>query len=335
MPKKAARRSIANKIKITYCDKCENEIKEETDDYIQCDKCGKSFHSLCSNLSRREFERLLKNENEIFKCNFCKEEGGEIRNELNAIKTELKKLEKLEKLDQLTESIMFMSAKFDEMFKEVAENKKKLNEIERENKKLKSELKSLKSSIKTLNDYRIRNDCIISGLKVANNLSALDAVENLSKNAGVSFQKSAVEDAYFLKNKNQNNDRKTVVVKFSSKAHKAEFMSSKAKLKEDEKTKNVFVNNFNSKETMNLFYHAKSLKTIGYQFVFIKNGRVYCKKSEASKQQLIYNEDDVDKILLNATTSKHRGRRSMGQSRQAEYEDPSEGDDEDGAPHIL
>ena len=64
----------------------------------------------------------------------------------------------------------------------------------------------------------------------------MDAVENLSKNAGVLFPISAVEDAYFLKNKNQNNNKKeTVVVKFSSKAHKTEFMSSKAKLKDDEK----------------------------------------------------------------------------------------------------
>ncbi|KAI8128521.1 hypothetical protein CVS40_1844 [Lucilia cuprina] len=125
MPKKTARRSIANK-QIMYCDECENEIKEETDDYIQCDKCAKNFHAQCSTLSRREFDRLLKNENEPFNCHFCKERGGEIRQELNTIKRELKKLDKLEKLDQLTESINFMSAKFDELFTDVAENKKNL-----------------------------------------------------------------------------------------------------------------------------------------------------------------------------------------------------------------
>lgn len=133
MPKKPIRRSIANKNNL-YCNQCENEIKEETDDYIQCDKCMKNFHSQCSSLSRREFERLLNNENELFKCQFCREGGGEIKEELNTIKKELKKLEKLEKLDQLTESIQFMLAKFDEVFKDVAENKKKINEIEKEKK---------------------------------------------------------------------------------------------------------------------------------------------------------------------------------------------------------
>lgn len=105
MPKKQVRRSIANKIKYILCDQCECEIKEESDDFIQCDKCGKNFHSHCSSLSRGEFERLLRNENELFNCHLCADGGGEIKSELNLIKTELKKLKKLEKLDQLTESI--------------------------------------------------------------------------------------------------------------------------------------------------------------------------------------------------------------------------------------
>ena len=45
------------------------------------------------------------------------------------------------------------------------------------------------------------------------------------KKAGISFQNRAVEDAYLKKIiKNRNNDKKTVVAKFSSKAHKAELI---------------------------------------------------------------------------------------------------------------
>ncbi|KAI8128520.1 hypothetical protein CVS40_1843, partial [Lucilia cuprina] len=189
-------------------------------------------------------------------------------------------------------------------------------------------IKTLKSSVKILNEHRIKNDCIISGLKVEESTSAVEAVKNISKEVGVLFQDNDVEDAYFLKNKSKNNDKKTVVVKFASKIHKEKLMSMKSKLKENDETKKVYVNNFNSKETMNLFFYAKALKSIGYQFIFIRNGRVFCKKTEMSKQQLIHDVDDVDAILLNATTNKHWGRRSMVISRPVEVEDSSDGEDD-------
>lgn len=333
MSNKGGRRSIAkNKKNILICDQCEYEIKEESDDFIECDKCEKSFHSQCSGLSKKEFERLLKNKNEIFTCQHCKQGDKEIRKELCTIKTELKKLEKLEKLDQLAESINFMSAKFDEVLKDVAENKKKITAIEKENKKLKVEIQSLKSSVKILSDFRVKNDCIISGLKVKEDVNAIDAVIELSKDIGVELDSNAVEDAYFLRNKRKSDEKeKTIVVKFVSKAIKEKLMSSKSKLKEKES--NVYINDFLSKETLNLWNHAKSLKSIGYQYVYARNGRVFCKKNGISKQQLIRCEDDVDKMLLDATTSKHWPRRSMINSRDVD-DNVSSDEGEDGDSYV-
>lgn len=272
----------------------------------------------------------MKNESELYSCHFCCEEGdGEIKKELSTIKTELRKLEKLEKLDQLTESINFMSAKFDEVFKDVAENKKKITAIEKENKKLKSEVMTLKQSVKILHDERVKNDCIISGLKAESNDNALDAVLSLSKSVGVELEKSAVEVAYFIGNKRRENANKTLVVKFAAKTHKEKLMGSKAKLKANEDTKNIFVNDYLSKDTLSLLYHAKSLKSIGFQYVYARDGKVFCKKSEISRQILIKSEDDVDQMLLDATTNKHFNRRSMVCNR--DVEDVHSGDDDDVA----
>lgn len=334
MSKTTGRRSMANK-KIINCVICEFEIKEESDNFIECDKCGKNFHSQCTKLSKREFERLLKNEKELFICHLCKEGGGDIRKELNTIKTELKKLEKLEKLDQLTDSINFMSAKFDEVFKDVAENKKKISEIQKENKKLKTEVQTLKNSMKVLNDYRVKNDCVISNLKVDDKVNAMEAVVKLSKDVGVDFQPNAFDAAYFLKTKKQSEDgKRTVVVKFSSKMHKDQLMSSKPKLKENENTKEVYVHDFHSKETLSLLYYAKSLKSIGFQHIYARNGRVYCKKSDLGKQQLIRCEDDVDQMLLDATTNKHYKRRSMINNRELDEVNTSDDEGEDGAAYV-
>lgn len=83
---------------------------------------------------------------------------------------------------------------------------------------------------------------------------------------------------------------------------------------------------------MNLFYYAKSLKTIGYQHIYVRNGRVYCRKSDIAKQQLIRDEDDVDNMLLEATSSKHWKRRSMVNSRGVDANSSDDGDD--GAAYV-
>ena len=119
----------------------------------------------------------------------CKDGYKEIRNELTAIKIEL---QKLEMLDQLTESINFMSAKFDQVFKDVAENKKKIVEIQKDNKELKILIQTVKGALKELNDFKVKNDCIINYIKVSNKVCAIDAV------VGVVFE--LFQDAYFPKN---------------------------------------------------------------------------------------------------------------------------------------
>lgn len=330
MSKKQARRSVGNK-KIT-CFKCEKVLKEEYDDFIQCDKCGKNFHSLCSGLTRREFDRLVDNESEQFSCHYCSDENEDLKQQLKNINSELKKLEKLDKLEQLAESINFMSAKFDEVIKDVEQNKKKIHVIEKENKKLRNEVETLKSAVTVLNNNRVKNDCIISGLKVESGAKAVEAVMNLSKNVGVDLDVNSVEDAYFIKSKQQN-DKQSVVVKFASKQQKDKLMGAKPKLKATESLKMVYINDFHSKETLNLLYHARSLKSIGYRYVYANNGRVFCKKSDISKQILIRCGEDVDNLLLNATTNKHWPRRSMVQNRECNEEVDLD-DDEDGACYV-
>ena len=59
-------------------------------------------------------------------------------------------------------------------------------------------------------------------------------------------------------------------------------MSSNSKLKETERTNSVYANDFHSREAMNLFHYAKSLKSIGYQLIYIRSERVHCKKSDGA-----------------------------------------------------
>lgn len=326
MAGKNHRKSNTNKI---TCEQCKMQIKEKEEDFIDCDKCAKKFHSQCTSLDKRQFQFLLDNEREMFVCHLCEGGEGGLKNELTAIKT---KLNKLDQLTEIQEAIQFMSKQYDEILKGVAENKKRLTEVEKENKCLKKEIMNLKSSVKLLNDVRVKNDCVVNGLEVTEGATAVDSVIELSKSVGVNIDPQNIDEAYFIRSKkssnrnnNVNDGKKNIVVKFSSKAVKDKLMAAKPKLKENENTNNVYVNDFLSRETLNLLNYSRSLKEVGYQIVYARNGKVFYKKSAISRAQVINSEEDVDKLLLNAATKKPL-RRSMAHNPSADTSDDDDGE---------
>lgn len=298
------------KTKKLICAQCKLEINEQTEDNIACDKCKKSFHAQCSKLDKRQFELLVEDESVEYKCHMC--EGGEngtIKEELTFIKT---KLNQLDQLSSIHDSITFLSKQYDDILKTMVDNRKKLDEVKKENLHLKEEIKHLKTSVKNLNDEKVKNHCIIMGLKPMENLSAADAVVNLSKDIGVDIEADKIEDAYFLKNRSKTAKNTNVIVKFNTKSTKDKLMAAKSKLKNEESSENkVFINDLLSKETLALLNHAKVLKTVGYKFVYPNHGRIFVKRSEISRPRILRSEDDVDGLLLEATTNKKRMSRSF------------------------
>lgn len=298
-----SRKSVNNKKII--CVQCRMEVKEETEDSIECDKCCKVLHVMCAKLDKRRYEQLLKDANEVFVCHICNGNDESYTMELKRIDA------KLCKLDHLTEAMNFMSSKFDEMMKGVSENKKKINNIEKENLKLKNEIKTLKESVKFLNDNRVKNDCVVIGVNVKEGASAAETIIDVSKSIGVELKKENIEEAYFLKkHSNAASAKQNLVVKFNTKSAKENLMQSKIKFKDYENTKSVYVNDFLSKESLELFNYAKTLKSVGYHSVYSNGGKIYARKSQINKPRIIRSAEDVDNILYEASTNKAHKRRS-------------------------
>lgn len=157
-----------------------------------------------------------------------------------------------------------------------------------------------------MNNKGVKNDCIIGGIDVGEKENAIDW----------SMSQVLLMMIIFSKHRKNLILKKKTVVKFSTKSHKDK-LNSKPKLKETECTNNVYVNDVHSRETLNIFHYAKSLKFVGYQFIYIRNERAYCKKRNRTKPKLLNNED-VDKILLQAITSKQCKRRSLVNTREME-----------------
>lgn len=290
------RKSLNSKNKI-ICIQCKTQVLE-SEEALQCDNCLKTLHFICNKLDKKQYDRLVKNPSLEYKCHFCEpaESMSVCASDLTEIKT------KLNQLDEIRETMHFMSSQYDSILKGVAKNQKEIKTLKKENGTLREEVKNLKSTVKFLNDVRVQNDCIINGVKADDTDKAMDVVLKLAEKTGADICEDDVDDVYFINRhnnhyKNKGSDLKSVVVKFANKKSKRVFMQEKSKLKQNEDLKNVFINDFLSKESMELFNYAKSLKQVGFSFVYTRGGNVFVKKDSNSKQICLKSLDGVDKLL--------------------------------------
>ncbi|XP_061402777.1 uncharacterized protein LOC133338626 [Musca vetustissima] len=227
----------------------------------------------------------------------------------------------------------FMSSQYDDILKGVKKNTKTIKCLKKENATLKEDVKKLQSTVTFLNEVRLQNDCVINGITVDDKTKPIDVVIAVANTIGAKIVEDDVEDAYFLKKKNQASP-KTVVVKFVNNKTKLKFMQEKKKLREQLETKSVYINDFVSKDTMEVFHHAKSLKAVGYKFIYTHGGKVFAKKDEKSKQIRLKSMGDVDD-LLKQVVSKGKHERKLievelsDDDEEEEDSDDEENDDED------
>ncbi|KAI8119868.1 hypothetical protein CVS40_8785 [Lucilia cuprina] len=309
------RKSINNQKKIISCLQCETPVLE-SDEAIECDLCKKTLHLLCTKLNKVEIEEVMNDDSLDFKCQFC-----EPTNDGNAeFKTILKEMK------EMKETIKFMSSQYDDILRGVKKNTQNIKSLQKENKNLK-DVKKLKSSIAFLNDIRVKNNCIINGIKTEGKSNAVDIVLDIAKKSGAEISEDKIEDAYFIGRKNDK-DKSSVVVKFLDHKSKMAFIKEKRKLREMEEMKNVFVNDFLSKESLEVLKHAKSLKTVGFKYIYTIAGKVFVKQMDGSRQIRVRSMDDVDGLLMKfaAGTSK----RTYG--RSGVYDNIDDEDDDDDKP---
>lgn len=320
------RHSIKNKI---ICGQCNLQILE-SDDSIQCDCCEKIFHPKCTKLNKKEFQKLLKNDSLVYNCHLCDKTESTIGNDLSEINA------KLNQLDEINKTMKFMSSQYDDILKGVLNNKKKIENLQKENKVLKEEINNLKSSVKFLNDSRVKNDCVISGVELSDaSVAAVDVVLEIAEKIGSKISENQIDEAFFVgkarsdkAKKDGKKEKKSIVVKFTNQTGKRNFMSEKLKLKEKDDLKGVYINDYMSRETMELFNYAKSTKAVGYSFVFHQGNRIFVKKNDKSRKILIKNMNDVDNLLLKSTC----GVRDHKNQHMAIDDESSEDDvDEDGS----
>lgn len=150
--------------------------------------------------------------------------------------------------------------------------------MEKENIKLKEDVNNLKSTVMFLNHIRVQKDCVINGISADEETKPIDVVVAVANKIDADIGEDDVDEAYFLNKRNNSSNLKSVVFKFMSNRNKAK-------------------NDFVCKDTMDIFNHAKSLKSVGFRRVYTSGGNVYVNTDENSRQIQIKSMADVDDIL--------------------------------------
>lgn len=212
-------------------------------------------------------------------------------------------------LQDLTNSVNFMSNKFDDFSTQIQDLVAAVKEIKDENKKLKEQNQKLENEltvvhkrINIIEQEQFGKHVEIIGVPTQDKENCAKIVENISTTLGINL---STVNAY--RTKNTNNKFGIIVAEMKSKEDKASLMDLAKKrrlsannLNVNWESNNIYVNNYLTQSNKNLFYKTRIFaKEHSYKFVWFKNNKIFMKKSENSNVIYIDDGNILDKLKIN------------------------------------
>ena len=187
---------------------------------------------------------------------------------LKSIENQVKELftfheEAKESQIKVTESLEFMSAKFDDLEKEIKKKDGKINQLEKTIENLVEKQKTLSSEIDGLEQYSRRNCLVLNGVNESN------------EEVGVKIKEDDLDRSHRLgKPKRKDNKPRPIIVKFARYAVRREIFMNKRKLK----GKRLLITESLTSSRMQLLGDAQ--RKYGVRNVWTSDGRVMVKEND-------------------------------------------------------
>jgi regulator of replication initiation timing len=187
------------------------------------------------------------------------------------------------------------------------ENKKmqeQLCEIIDEFQKIQAENLNLKAQLDKV--YQTEAKFMIAVHGVPNEADSMSIVKKLGDLLEIDVHENQIADIYRIHTKKKQ-PTSPIVVKFLTRAQRDLFVGHRkhrsiftTDLTMGYEKKQVFVNEYLTKETINLLQNAKKLKKeCNFEFIWTKNGIIYAKESKYDEPIIIKNESEIYKIIEN------------------------------------
>lgn len=218
-----------------------------------------------------------------------------------------------DKIDGLKTSVTFMNDKFEEMRTEFLLNTKVVSDIKKENEQLKSTVKDLSSRLNQVEQQARSSNLEIQCLPEYNNENLVTTVMNINRVISGDLVESNIHHVTRIAKQTPNNKRpKSIVVQFSSPRVRDNFLAASIKFNKNKtseeklntgllgiggKKENVFIVEHLS--PANKALHAATrikAKSLGYQYVWVRGGRIFARKTDGADYKYIKDTETLDKL---------------------------------------
>ncbi|KAJ2937407.1 hypothetical protein O0L34_g19094 [Tuta absoluta] len=308
------------------CNSCGNEVL----DYIQCSNCQNVYDYDCSGVTETGYRRLGPDRQAVWKCPNCKlgkpreiKEAKEtketpkdvplkpvsldhVMEELNKIKLSLAPLMNVmdgirEIKDELTDvksSMKIYSDKLQNLEGRLKSVEKACDDAH----KLEDRISALEADLNEKNQWARLNNVEIKGVPLKDRENLLDIVSKIGTKISYPISKQTIN--FVARVPSQDNKLKPIVVSFVNRYVKEDFVAAARKIKKLQPIDigidgvgQVFVNDHLTVQNKMLLTEAKKLKNKHeFEFLWVKNSKIFARKNPKSKVILIKTSKDLAKI---------------------------------------
>lgn len=227
------------------------------------------------------------------------------------INTELKSVK--DDINDLKKSMDYMNKDYEEMIKEYQESKKTMNELQIQNDSMRSTIKDITTRLNYLEQNSRNNNLEIQCVPEKRNENLLNILNQVGKTIGSVINEEHISHCTRVAKVSAKSDRpRSIVVQFISPRQRDEFLAAainynKPKPVVDKlnsshlgfsgENKPIFITEHLSPANKALHAAARTKgKEKGYKYVWVRNGRIYMRKSDDSEYKLIKDIEALDKI---------------------------------------
>lgn len=299
---------------VDVCPKCNREVPD-IDSGLTCLECGYAYHlSPCSGISEATFKAKGSALRKIWRCPTCKvvksrgdSQGAKEDSELNlaimlaSINGKLDSLMSLkETVSAIEKSIQVMSDKYDEVLKDLAEQKRETKHLKKRVETLEQidsggEIERLRQEVNELERRSRKQNLEIHGIPKADNEDLLAKVNEVAKKLEVP-DLDLNEVAAIHRLPSRADKIPGIIVRFAHQTTRDEWLSKRQILRKSKD--DAYIQENLAKQDRALLWETKEwAKTTNYRYVWYNNGHVLVRKKDRELVHVIRSVDDLEKLV--------------------------------------
>lgn len=253
---------------------------------------------------RSIIQRIIKEEFSGMLTQFNESMARTIHKELETIRTEMK---------DMIGSMAFINEKFEDFERNQLASNEKIKKLETENTELKMEIGNLHVRMNNLEQHSRANNLEIQCMPEAKNENVVTIVSQLGRVVNCNIQEEDILHCTRIAKSNPSSTRpRSIVVQLSSPRLRDQLLASVTKFNRSNPQDKLNCGHFGYSgrkcpvfvaehlSPTNKSLHAatrKKAKEMDYRYVWVRNGKIFTRKSEGTEYILIKNINSLNKII--------------------------------------